>query len=274
MAIEFADAQMDGNTMIRSVMSLSGGMDSTSLLLRLLAEGSEITCISYDYGQKHSIELVRAKDNLLYLSGMGYDIDHSVINLKSAMSTLFSALTDEDIDIPEGHYESEQMKQTVVPNRNSIFASILYAHALSISISEDCDVRISLGVHSGDHVIYPDCRPEFYESLEKSFSLGNWGSGRISFHLPYISGDKTSILQDAIISCEKLGLNFDTVLGNTNTSYNPDEDGRSSGKSGADVERILAFHKIGRQDPIEYVDDWETILEYALSQTYGGELIE
>ena len=82
MAIEFADAQMDGNTMIRSVMSLSGGMDSTCLLLRLLAEGSKITCISYDYGQKHSIELVRAKDNLLYLSGMGYDIDHSVINLK------------------------------------------------------------------------------------------------------------------------------------------------------------------------------------------------
>ncbi len=260
--------------MIRSVMSLSGGMDSTCLLLRLLTEESKITCLSFDYGQKHSIELVRAKDNLLYLSEMGYSIDHSVINLESAMSTLFSALTDENIDIPEGHYESEQMKQTVVPNRNSIFSSILYAHALSISISENCNVRISLGVHSGDHEIYPDCRPEFYDSLQRSFSLGNWGSERISFHLPYILGDKAAILQDALISCNKLGLDFDTVLENTNTSYNPDDKGRSSGKSGADVERILAFHKIGRKDTVEYVEDWETILEYALSQTRGGDVIE
>ena len=256
--------------MIRSVMSLSGGMDSTALLLRLLAEGRTVTCFSYDYGQKHSIELDRAEENILYLSEMGLIVEHSIINLQSAMSSLLSALTDEDIDVPEGHYESEQMKLTVVPNRNSIFSSILYAHALSISISEDCDVRICLGVHSGDHVIYPDCRPEFYQSLERSFSLGNWGSDRLSFDLPYISGDKVSILQDALVSCEILGLNFDTVFENTNTSYNPDEKGRSSGRSGADVERILAFHKIGRKDPVEYVEEWETILDFALSQASGG----
>ena len=141
--------------MTRALMSLSGGMDSTALLLRLLAEGSTVTCLSYDYGQKHSIELDRAKENILYFSEMGLIVEHSIVNLQSAMSSLLSALTDEDIDVPEGHYESEQMKLTVVPNRNSIFSSILYAHALSISISEDCDVRICLGVHSGDHVIYP-----------------------------------------------------------------------------------------------------------------------
>ena len=252
--------------MIRSVMSLSGGMDSTSLLLRLLAEGSKVTCLTYDYGQKHSIEIDRSKENIAYLSKHGYKVEQSVIDLKSAMSTLQSALTSQDVDVPEGHYESSQMKQTVVPNRNAIFSSILYGHALSTSISEDCDVRIALGVHSGDHEIYPDCRPEFYESLERSFSIGNWDSERVSFYLPYISGNKATILEEALGSCGSLGVNFDTVLSNTNTSYNPDEKGRSSGRSGADVERILAFHKIGRVDPVEYVDDWTSVLEYALSQ--------
>ena len=257
--------------MIRSVMSLSGGMDSTSLLLRLLAEGSQVTCLTYDYGQKHSIEIDRSKENIAYLSQHGYEVEQFVIDLKSAMSTLQSALTSQDVDVPEGHYESEQMKLTVVPNRNAIFSSILYGHALSKSISEDCDVRIALGVHSGDHEIYPDCRPEFYDSLERSFSIGNWDSDRVSFYLPYISGDKATILEDALESCDSLGLNFDTVLTNTNTSYNPDDQGRSSGKSGADVERIIAFHTIGRVDPVEYVDGWTSVLEYALSQvSHGG----
>ena len=155
------------------------------------------------------------------------------------------------------------MKQTVVPNRNAIFSSIMYGHALSISDSEQSDVLIALGVHSGDHEIYPDCRQEFYESLERSFSLGNWGSERVSFHLPYISGDKTTILEDAQDSISHLGLDFDTVFRNTNTSYNPDASGRSSGRSGADVERILAFHSIGRKDPVQYVGGWESALASA-----------
>ena len=162
--------------MIRSVMSLSGGMDSTSLLLQILAQGSKVTCLSYDYGQKHSIELNRATENIAYLSKRGFEVEHMLLDLRSAMGSLNSALTSEEIEVPEGHYQSEQMKQTVVPNRNAIFASILYGHALSISSTEDCDVRVSLGVHSGDHEIYPDCRPEFYESLQKTFSIGNWDS--------------------------------------------------------------------------------------------------
>ena len=272
METKFADAQVDGSAMIRSVMSLSGGMDSTSLLLRLLAEGSKVTCLTYDYGQKHSIEIDRSKENISYLSDNGYEVEQVIIDLKSAMSSFESALTKKGVDVPEGHYESEQMKQTVVPNRNAIFSSILYGHGLSRSISDDCDVRIALGVHSGDHEIYPDCRPEFYESLERSFSIGNWDSERVSFYLPYISGDKTTILEDAIESCDRLSIDFYTVFSNTNTSYNPDEQGRSSGRSGADVERILAFHNIGRIDPVEYIDDWASVLEYALSQDSDGGL--
>ena len=130
--------------MNRSVMSLSGGMDSTALLLRMIAEGDDITCISYDYGQKHLIEIDRARDNISYLRENGHNVEHFVVDLSSAMQSLHSALTSEDIVVPEGHYESEQMKQTVVPNRNAIFSSILYARALSIAISQNCQVRIAL----------------------------------------------------------------------------------------------------------------------------------
>ena len=156
------------------------------------------------------------------------------------------------------------MKQTVVPNRNAIFSSILYGYALSVSAKENVDVSVTLGVHSGDHAIYPDCRPEFYDALMRAFETGNWGSERVSVNLPYVDGDKESILRDAIISCDFLGLDFDTVFSNTNTSYSPDELGRSSGKTGADVERILAFHAIGRKDPVQYVEDWDAVLEHAI----------
>lgn len=249
---------------MRAVMALSGGMDSTGLLIRLLADGYDVSCISYEYGQKHNVELERAQRNITYLSKMGYKVEHKIADLSSAMSIFHSALTSDEIEIPEGHYEEEQMKATVVPNRNAIFASIVYGYALSIAIKEDTDVKIALGVHSGDHAIYPDCRPEFYESLGHSFAIGNWDSERVSFHLPYIDGDKESILRDALVACQKLNLDFDTVFANTNTSYNPDSKGRSSGTSGADVERILAFHAIGRKDPVEYVTTWEEVLQNAL----------
>jgi len=245
---------------LRALISLSGGMDSTALLMRMLADGYEVTCLTYDYGQKHSIEIDRAKENIEYLRNNGYYVGHIIIDLKSAMASLYSALTSDEIAVPEGHYESEQMKKTVVPNRNAVFSSIMYGHAISISEKEQIDVTIALGVHSGDHAIYPDCRPEFYESLEKTLSMGNWGSERITFYLPYIEGTKSTILKDAHDSISALELDFDTVFTNTNTSYNPDEMGRSSGRSGADVERILAFHSIGRRDPLQYIDGWDKAL--------------
>lgn len=264
MALVPTDTQVDGGGLMRAIMAFSGGMDSTGLLVHLLSKGYSVSTLSYDYGQKHSIELDRAKSNIEYLASKGFEVEHRVVDLKSAMSIFHSALTSTDIDVPEGHYEEEQMKATVVPNRNAIFASILYGYALSIAVKENTDVEIALGVHSGDHAIYPDCRPEFYESIGKSFALGNWDSERVSFTLPYINGDKVTILRDALISCQKLDLDFETIFANTNTSYNPDEKGRASGKSGADVERILAFHAIGKRDPVEYIDSWEVVLEGAL----------
>ena len=121
-----------------------------------------------------------------------------------------------------------------------------------------------LGVHSGDHTIYPDCRPEFYDALSAAFALGNWEAEKVSFELPYVNGDKKTILEDAMLSCDILDLDFDTIMGSTMTSYNPDGFGRSNGKTGSDIERILAFHDIGRIDPIEYAEPWEIVLENAL----------
>lgn len=259
------DPQVDGCVMIRAVMALSGGMDSTGLLLRLLADGYKVSCISYEYGQKHRIELERAKANIQYLEGEGHQVEHKIADLSSAMSLFHSALTSDDIEVPEGYYEEEQMKVTVVPNRNAIFASILYGYALSVSHREDCDVDIAMGVHSGDHAIYPDCRPEFYSAIAGAFALGNWGSDRVSFHLPYIDGDKEMILRDALESCSVLNLDFETIFENTISSYNPDSEGRASGTSGADIERILAFHALGREDPIEYTKPWKDVLQGALN---------
>ncbi len=246
-----------------SILSASGGMDSTALLIHLLELGHEVHALSFDYGQKHKLELERLKKNIIYLNENGYKVTHKIIDLTSVMSSFHSALTG-TMKMPEGHYEEESMKDTVVPNRNAIFSSIIYGYALSESNKSEEKAQVALGVHSGDHAIYPDCRPEFYDYLFLAFDFGNWNSEKISLYLPYLRGDKETILRDALYCCEKLGLNFDTIFANTNTSYDPDEQGRASGKTGADIERILAFNAIGRADPIEYVDGWKNALEHAL----------
>ena len=264
MEIIIADTQMDGNSMNTVVIALSGGMDSTCLLMHYLAQGYRVICISYNYGQKHAIELQKAKKTIQLCLSKNYDVEHHLVDLSPAMSLFDSALTSKDQNVPLGHYEESQMKQTVVPNRNAIFASILYGFAISEAKRNQNKVILALGVHSGDHAIYPDCRPEFYQSLQAAFEIGNWESDMVEFDLPYLHGDKTTILQDALSTTERLGFEFDDVLRNTITSYNPDEHGRSSGQSGSDVERILAFHSIGRKDPIDYQDDWDNVLRQAL----------
>lgn len=247
-----------------AVMALSGGMDSSSLLLHLLRENYTVTAISFNYGQKHAIELERATSLVAYLAENGFNVNHHVADLSSATALFESHLLEGGEDVPEGHYEEENMKATVVPNRNALFSSLLYGVALSQATKHDTTAEIVLGVHSGDHAIYPDCRPEFYTALEHAFAIGNWESERVSFTLPYLESDKIGILRDAETSIAALGLDFDEVFSRTLTSYAPDADGRSHGGTGSDVERILAFHAIGRQDPIDYIKPWREVLEDAL----------
>ncbi len=247
-----------------AVVCLSGGLDSTSLLLHLLNQQRPVYGLSFDYGQKHKVELERLVCNLDYLRGCGLEVDWRLIDLSDLSQLLHSSLTDADWQVPVGHYESTNMLQTVVPNRNAIFASIAFAHALSLAQRLDCHCNLSLGVHSGDHAIYPDCRPEFYQSIFAAFQLGNWDADQVSLYLPYLNGSKVEILQDALRSVEQLGVDFATVFGNTMTSYDPKTDGRSPGTTGSDIERILAFHQLGLQDPIEYTQPWDVVVEQAL----------
>lgn len=173
------------------------------------------------------------------------------------------------------------MKETVVPNRNKIFSSLIQAVALSIAtkpITDDCtigqEVVIAMGIHAGDHAIYPDCRQEFRDADFDAFIIGNWDAELVSVYTPYLDTDKFGILQDGLVCCSQLGISFDEVYKRTNTSYKPifipeyrTKQGDevlyesptgfwcSDYKSAASVERIEAFIKLGRPDPVAYADE-------------------
>jgi 7-cyano-7-deazaguanine synthase len=275
----------------QAVLSLSGGMDSSTLLLHLLADGYEVTCLSFDYGQKHNIELQRAKDLVKYLNAHSrYEdeqyyakVKHQVITLKGLDKLLNSALVKGGKDVPEGHYAEDNMKATVVPNRNKIFSSIIQAAALSISEQTGKRCAIAMGIHAGDFSIYPDCRQEFRDADFEAFKAGNWGAEKVYMLTPYLHGHKLDILKDGERCCEYLHLNFDKVYSKTNTSYKPiqhtvyweDENGETQSseewfsdyKSGSSIERIEAFINLGRKDSVQYADEygpvtWEYVVEY------------
>ena len=261
--------------MKQAVLSLSGGMDSSSLLLHLLANGYEVTALGFDYGQKHKVELERATSLVQYIND-GYDseaenipyqkVNFQIIKLDGLSQLLNSALVTGGADVPEGHYEQDNMKETVVPNRNKIFASLIQAVALSVATKgEKQQVAIAMGIHAGDHAIYPDCRQEFRDVDFEAFKAGNWDSELVYHYTPYLEVNKFDILEDGQKSCDILGLDFNEVYKRTNTSYKPIKHyyrpetnafkWYSDFKSAASVERIEAFIKLGRPDPVEYADE-------------------
>jgi 7-cyano-7-deazaguanine synthase len=257
-------------------------MDSSTLLLHLLANSYEVTALSFDYGQKHRVELERAQSLVEYVnvhSSVHTDhapngieviypkVKHQVIKLDGLAQLLNSALVTGGKDVPEGHYEQDNMKETVVPNRNKIFSSLIQAVALSLATTgEKHQVAIALGIHAGDHQIYPDCRQQFRDADMEAFRVGNWDSELVEFYTPYLDGNKFTILEDGVQCCDILGLDFDEVYKRTNTSYKPIKLYRGDGedceevwysdyKSAASVERIEAFIRLGRPDPVEYADE-------------------
>jgi 7-cyano-7-deazaguanine synthase len=260
--------EMNFNPRRHCVVSLSGGMDSSTLLLRALKEYDSVTAMSFNYGQKHVVELERAQQLVDYINENcpadencfnGCAVNYKQIKLDGLSSLLDSALVEGGDEVPEGHYADDNMKATVVPNRNKIFASIVQAVALSVAnkTGETCD--IALGIHAGDHAIYPDCRQEFRDADDAAFREGNWDAERVGYFTPYLLGDKYDILQDGVVLCNDLGIAFNAVYARTNTSYKPIFDPQtfewySDFKSASSVERVEAFIKLGRPDPAPYAE--------------------
>jgi len=270
----------------QAVLSLSGGMDSSTVLLHLLANDYEVTAVAFDYGQKHKVELERAQELVDYINSsdayQGHNVNFRVIKLDGLVDLLNSNLVQGGEDVPEGHYEEENMKETVVPNRNKMFSSIIQAVALSIANEKDCPVEIAMGIHAGDHAIYPDCRQEFRDADYKAFTEGNWDADKVTYYTPYLNGDKFDILKDGEVCCEKLGIDFDEVYKRTNTSYKPIKHYHrpetnawkwySDYKSASSVERIEAFIKLGRPDPVAYANESGPV-EYDIAKSHVEELL-
>jgi 7-cyano-7-deazaguanine synthase len=151
------------------------------------------------------------------------------------------------------------MKETVVPNRNKIFASLIQAVALSIATKGDKQpVVIAMGIHAGDHAIYPDCRQEFRDADFEAFKIGNWDSELVSVYTPYLENTKFDIIVDGLKCSGLINLNFPEIYKRTNTSYKPiQHDGvwYSDYKSASSVERIEAFIKLNLKDPVAYADE-------------------
>ena len=264
----FTEEQLGKMNAKHAVVSLSGGMDSTTVLLKCLKEFETVTALSFDYGQKHRVELERAQSLVNYLNASGFNIKYRVIKLDGLTDLLNSALVEGGDEVPEGHYAEDNMKATVVPNRNKIFASITQAVALSVADKTEENTVIAMGIHAGDHAIYPDCRQEFRDLDFEAFRSGNWGSERVMVYTPYLHGDKFTILQDGEYLTKYLNLDFDDVYRRTNTSYKPYPSGNSDYKSASSVERIEAFIALGRPDPVQYEDEtgevsWEVARSHA-----------
>ena len=216
--------------MTKVVVVYSGGMDSFTLINYALKEGHEVSAISFDYGQRHKKELSFVenfcKDNSL---------NHELINISGIKSLLKGSSLTDDIKVPYGHYEDKTMKSTVVPNRNMIMISLAIAHAISNKFEE-----VWYGAHSGDHAIYPDCRPDFIESMDIASRLANYET--ISVKAPFMNLSKGEILSR--------GLQMRLDYSQTWTCYEGQD--KACGRCGACIERLEAFTENNEIDPIKY----------------------
>lgn len=212
------------------VVIYSGGMDSYTVLNRAIADGKQVYALTFDYGQRHVKEIACAKTVCERLN-----ISHKVIDITAINQLLAGSSLTDNIDIPEGHYEADNMKSTVVPNRNMILISLAVGYAVSVGAAQ-----VYYGAHSGDHAIYPDCRPEFVEKMNDVCKIANYES--VEIFSPYLTQDKIAILADGI----SMGLDYSQTW----TCYNGRE--KACGKCGACQERLEAFHLNNKTDPIAY----------------------
>jgi 7-cyano-7-deazaguanine synthase len=213
--------------MSKVIAVFSGGLDSTTMVYDLINRGDQVDCVSFDYGQRHRKELEFAEATAHKL-GLRHDvIDLSDLSLVLAKECETSLLGNSPV--PEGHYAEENMKSTVVPNRNMIMLSI----AGGIAVARDAQC-IATAVHAGDHAIYPDCRPDFIDSMCFALTDGNEGLSaflRDPVIAPYIYKTKADIAFAA--------LQLDVPLHETWSCYKGGD--IHCGKCGTCVERLEAI---------------------------------
>jgi len=215
--------------MKKCVVILSWGLDSAVTAYSLKNKGYDLEAITFDYWQRHSREIECAKALAKNLW-----IPHKIIDLQGVFSN--NALTGE-IEVPHGYYEEENMKQTVVANRNMTMISIVAWYAISKEIK-----NIAIWVHSWDHAIYPDCREITISAIEKAIKLGNWECEKFKILAPMINLDKTEIVSIG----EKLKVPFWL----TQTCYEWRE--KACGKCWSCQERLESFKLNNLTDPIQY----------------------
>jgi 7-cyano-7-deazaguanine synthase len=216
--------------MKRTMVVFSGGMDSATLLYHLRDKGHVLQAISIDYKQRHLKELWYAK---LFCSHLPVPL--TVLDLRTVGALLRgSSQTDLSVPVPHGHYQADTMKQTVVPNRNML----LLAAAASVAIAKKCD-SVAYGAHAGDHDIYPDCRPEFINTMQQAFLQCDWNP--LELLVPFQNWTKGAIAKEGV----RLGVPYELTW----TCY--EGKSRPCGLCGACCERREAFQEAGVKDPLE-----------------------
>jgi 7-cyano-7-deazaguanine synthase len=215
----------------KTVLIYSGGIDSTVLLYDLLNSGHDVQALSVNYGQRHGKELDCAKSLCKQLH-----VEHHVADL-TALNPLLSgsSLTSPHVQVPEGHYEDESMKATVVPNRNMILLSIATGWAMSTGASS-----VSYAAHSGDRAIYPDCKEEFADAMNSVMEIAGWD--KVSLNRPFSSLTKADIV--------KLGDELGVPFEQTWSCYKGGQ--VHCGVCGTCVERREAFQLAGATDSTIY----------------------
>lgn len=205
-----------------SLIVLSGGMDSTTLLWD--RKDQIALALTFDYGSRHNKrEIECARKNCQILG-----IEHIVIPLDFMGKYFKSSLLIGGEEIPEGHYTDENMKSTVVPFRNGIMLSIAAGLAESRGLG-----KVMLANHSGDHTIYPDCRPGFVDAMSKAIEEGTFA--RITIDAPYTNISKSDIAKIG----KKIGVDYNL----TYSCYKGGEE--HCGKCGTCVERMEALRDAG-----------------------------
>jgi len=225
---------------MKAVVLLSGGLDSTTTLAIAKRAGFDLFALTFDYGQRHHIEVDRAQDIAKHFAV----VDHQIVKIDLRQFG-GSALTD-SIDVPVGRDQKEmgsEIPVTYVPARNTIFLSFCLAYA---EVKEANDIFI--GVNAIDYSGYPDCRPEFIAAFETLANLatkaGVEGKNRMKIHTPLIKLNKGEIIQKGL----QLGVDFAM----THSCYNPGEAGKSCGVCDSCQLRLKGFQEAGVEDPIKY----------------------